>query len=180
MSDVNFTTNIPETQTVTIPLTKGYSAIVDNEDADLADFKWYTYVGKHTCYAMRKKRVTKRQSTVLLHQVILTRMLGRDLVKGEMCDHQDGNGLNNTRTNLRLATKAENMRNQRLSQANTSGYKGVSWDKYREKWRAYIMPNKKQRFLGHFDTPEEAHAAYCAAALELFGEFANFGLSSQD
>jgi len=64
------------------------------------------------------------------------------------------------------------MFNQPAPQSNTSGFKGVSYRKTRRKWIATIQKDGKQHFLGHFNTPELAHMAYCKAAAELHGEFA--------
>jgi hypothetical protein len=55
---------------------------------------------------------------------------------------------------------------------NTSGYKGVSWNKRKGKWRATITVNRKPLFLGYFGTPEEAAGAYDQAAIRHFGEYA--------
>lgn len=89
-----------------------------------------------------------------------------------MVDHIDGNGLNNTRVNLRVANSTENARNTRLRKDNTSGFKGVTWHKKNRKWRAVIKVDGGQKHLGMFDTLEAAYAAYCKAALHYFGEFA--------
>ena len=72
---------------------------------------------------------------------------------------------------MRLATRAQNMRNQKKNSRNTSGLKGVSFDKRREKWYAKIKLNRIEKFLGYFASPEEAHAVYFAASRELHGEF---------
>lgn len=85
-------------------------------------------------------------------------------------DHRDVNGLNNAWGNLRLATTHQNHGNQGAAKRNTSGFKGVSFHKLRGRWRATIA----NKHLGLFDTPEEAHAAYCEAAQEYFGRFARF------
>jgi hypothetical protein len=87
-------------------------------------------------------------------------------------DHVDGDGLRNAWTNLRSATHAENMRNSRRPRHNTSGFKGVSWHKRSQAWRAYIKKDRRAIHLGTFATPEAAHAAYVAAAQEHHGEFA--------
>jgi hypothetical protein len=165
--------------TVTIQLTNGFEAIVDAEDADLIEYRWYisskSKRGEYTRYASRN--VPKRESGVkgtitYMHRDILARMLGRPLAKHERVDHINGNGLDNRRSNLRLATHQQNMRNRRRSTLNTSGYKGVHWDKQANKWHARIEVDDKKRTLGYFDTPEEGYKAYCKAARELFGEFA--------
>lgn len=87
-------------------------------------------------------------------------------------DHIDGDTLNNRIANLRLATHAQNLGNSKRRKDNTSGFKGVSADRSGARWRAQIKRNGRIAHLGTFDTPEEAHAAYVAAATELFGEFA--------
>lgn len=71
-------------------------------------------------------------------------------------DHIDGNGLNNRMENLREATASQNMMNTRLRSDNTSGVKGVSFDKSKGKWHAYININRKRKNIGYFDTFEEA------------------------
>ena len=87
-------------------------------------------------------------------------------------DHIDGDGTNNAWHNLRLGTRSENSSNQRLRSDNTSGLKGACWDPINRRWEARIGFERKSYFLGRFDTPEEAHAAYMAAAERLHGEFA--------
>lgn len=88
-------------------------------------------------------------------------------------DHINGNKTDNRWDNLRLATKSQNGMNRPAPSNNTSGYKGVSRNKKR--WAASIHENGLKRHLGTFDTPKEAHAAYCCAALKLHGEFVNTG-----
>jgi len=75
-------------------------------------------------------------------------------------DHKDGNGLNNCRSNLRIATNAQNQQNKRPR--GSSKYLGVSL-RDNGMWRAGITVNKKQVYLGYFDTEEEAHNAYLEA-----------------
>jgi hypothetical protein len=86
-------------------------------------------------------------------------------------DHHDGNGLNCQRINLRIATHAENQRNQRLTKQNTSGFKGVGWNKRDKAWQARIKVNGKLKHLGYFSDPVDAYAAYCKASAEMHGEF---------
>lgn len=86
-------------------------------------------------------------------------------------DHARGDGTDNSWANLRLATKAQNQGNRRKSRNNTTGFKSVSV-RANGRFYAYIMVNGKQKHLGYFDSPELAHAAYCAAAEKQFGPFA--------
>jgi hypothetical protein len=109
----------------------------------------------------------KRGKTILMHRLIMG--AGR----GQIVDHQDGNGLNNSRENLRLCTTAENIRNQKPHRTgkHSSKLKGVT-PTGRGTWRAQIMANYKKKNLGVFPTPEAAALAYDEAAAELHGEFA--------
>ena len=87
-------------------------------------------------------------------------------------DHINGNGLDNRRKNLRVCTHQENVINSRKQKNNTSGYKGVGWEKRRKKWIARITKSGKNKYLGQFDTAKQAYAAYCEAAKELHKDFA--------
>lgn len=170
---------------VAIPLSKRknskyqgmYEAVVSIEDADLAELNWSAHhaSNKKICYAFRRVQGKSRDYSINvgMHQVILERILGRNLEEGEMPDHIDGNGLNNTRGNLRLSTRAENLRNKRTFK---SGYKGVH--EVNGHYRANIRHNGKSYYLGSYETAEAAHEAYKAKAIELHGEFANDGENS--
>lgn len=89
-------------------------------------------------------------------------------------DHIDGNPANNAVSNLRLATRAQNLHNRRMYKNNRSGFKGVSYVPHtREKWEAQIRANGGVYRLGRFKTPEEAAAAYAQASQRLHGQFSN-------
>lgn len=167
---------------IEIPLPQNRIAIVSPQDSDMSNFRWHglrkgKIINAATkYYAVRNKTIgVKTQYAEYMHRVILARMLGRELVKGEWVDHINGNGLDNRRENLRLSTIAQNAFNKGKHSNNTSGYKGVSWNKFAGRWVAQITIDGKNKYLGYFDTPEEAHAAYCAKAKELHGEFFNPG-----
>lgn len=87
-------------------------------------------------------------------------------------DHWDRDKGNNRWGNLRLATDAQNKANSKLDRRNTAGLKGAVYRAKRRRWRAQIIIAGKARHLGYFSTPQGAHAAYMAAALEAYGEFA--------
>lgn len=76
--------------------------------------------------------------------------------------------------NLRAATQSQNNGNKARQKNNTSGFKGVSFDKSRSLWEAQITTNGKKRKIGRFPTKEDAGLAYQAAAQAAFGEFARF------
>jgi hypothetical protein len=90
----------------------------------------------------------------------------------EDIDHKNGNSADNRWVNLREATVSQNLANQRIRSNNTSGFKGVTWDKAKRKWAAQIRVKGRHIHIGRFASAEEAHSAYCDAAKRHFGEFA--------
>ena len=150
-----------------LTLTKGYTAVIDAADVELVGrYAWTARVRPHGVYAFRKVRSGSKPKVVHLHRVLMNPPADLHV------DHIDCDPLNNRRSNLRLATNSQNQWNSKRYRNNTSGFKGVSFHKNNNKWAANIQHNGKQRHLGNFDSPEEAHAAYCKAAEEFFGEFA--------
>lgn len=147
-----------------IKLTKGHVAIVDDDDFERVNkIKWYAQKtsGQRVVYAINPNI----KPHFSMHRFIL------DVGDGHIVDHADGNGLNNTKKNLRICTYSQNLRNKTVSKNSTTGYKGAyrSWGKF----CAIIgIGNRRNLWLGTFDTAEEAARAYDAKARELFGEFA--------
>lgn len=92
----------------------------------------------------------------------------------EFVDHIDRNPLNNKIENLRAASKSENLCNRGATSLNTSGFKGVHFDKQKNKWAAEIVKEGKRTRLGFFSTAEEASAAYEAGSKAIHGEFSPF------
>ena len=151
-----------------IKITKGYVTQVSDEDYDeLKKYKWFADVRPCTVYARRTKSINEEnQKKIFIHRQILKVKLG------EYTDHIDGNGLNNTRENLRIVTSCQNNRNRKKIPGRSSKYKGVSFEKDRNKWRSIIINNYQKIDLGRFDNEVDAAKAYNKAAIELFGEFA--------
>lgn len=89
-----------------------------------------------------------------------------------LIDHINGVKNDNRIANLRLATRKQNNENVKLRVDNTSGFKGAT-RKPDGRWEAQIQTNKTKMYLGLFDTPEAAHAAYVHAATNLFTHYAN-------
>jgi hypothetical protein len=89
-----------------------------------------------------------------------------------MIDHINGDAMDDRLVNLRLANPSENKINQKIRCDNKSGFKGVSWYSRDSKWKAAIGLRGKRYHLGYFNTAEDAHAVYVAAAENLHGEFA--------
>ena len=88
-----------------------------------------------------------------------------------MIDHIDENPSNNNVKNLRWATNQENQSNTGKRIDNKSGFKGVSFDKPTNKYRAIIKINGKSKHIGLFETAEEASKAYEAKAKVIHKEF---------
>lgn len=151
-----------------IPLTQGFVALVDDEDYEAAvRFRWCVQVrdGGIRYYARRRTRVWESFASTQI-------TLHRWLTGWPNTDHINGDGLDNRRANLRPVTTIQNCANQRLAKNNTSGFKGVSWRKDNRRWMASIGVDGTRHYLGFFGTAEEAAAAYDAAALTAWGEFA--------
>jgi hypothetical protein len=110
-------------------------------------------------------------SIYLVHRLVWKWVTGHD-PQNLHIDHADGDRTNNAWHNLRLATVSENLRNAKRHHDNTSGFKGVYRAHDSSRWVARITHNRKGIYLGRYNTPEEAHAAYLAAAEQLHGEFA--------
>ncbi len=94
------------------------------------------------------------------------------LLRAKGIDHINGDRLDNRRQNLRPARPSENCSNRPKPSNNTSGFKGVSFDRRTGRWVATIGLNRRQVWLGRHDTAEQAARAYDAAALQLHGAFA--------
>lgn len=107
-----------------------------------------------------------------LHRLVFLYMHG---YLPKIVDHKDNDLQNNRIENLRAADHQKNNYNCRISSANTSGIKGVSWHKQHKKWYATIRVNGKAVFLGIFDKKSDAEERVKAAREELHGEFSNNG-----
>lgn len=134
--------------------------IIDAEDVEkINGYKWHLADNGYVNSSLKK-------GTIGIQHVIMGVMPNRKIV----IDHKDRNTLNNRKTNYRLCTHAENVRNSGKSKINTSGYKGVF--KSGRKWRAVIKMDKKTIPIGTFEKRIEAAKAYNKAALKHHGEFA--------
>lgn len=89
----------------------------------------------------------------------------------DQIDHINGVRTDNRWSNLRPATQQQNGMNTKKRNDNVSGFKGVHWNKCKNKWRVQIQISGKKYHLGYFSTPEEAFAHYEGGATILFGQY---------
>jgi hypothetical protein len=144
-----------------VPLTLGYEAVIDAADVPLVvGYDWSVMRSKGKRYARRNHWTKDKQTTILLHRVIAGAAVGAHV------DHEDGDGLNCRRNNLRSATHQQNCMNSRMRSTNRSGFKGVNKHTLCNKFVAQICTRGVRQYLGLFNTAEEAHAAYCRASAE--------------
>lgn len=110
-------------------------------------------------------RMRTGETRIYLHRMLL------NASEEDVVDHIDRNPLNNRRSNLRITTQSRNMMNSTISSDNTSGTKGISFDKKLEKWHAYISKDKKRIHLGYFYCLEDAIKARESAEKEHHGQY---------
>jgi hypothetical protein len=152
---------------------KGQVVRVSPEDwRNLA--QWFWNVGAKGYVQRNIKLGDGKRKTSAMHREVF----GCFPHDGVLVDHKNNDPLDNRRENLRVATPSQNSWNRMKHKNGKSKFKGVSWCKKTQKWRACIRKNRIGKILGYFDVEEDAYAAYCNAASELHGEFANHGNAS--
>lgn len=142
-----------------ITLTKGYYALVDDEDFEyLNQWKWYCNNGG---YAVREVGGTSQ----LMHRLLVV------VQRNQQVDHVNHDRLDNRRVNLRICNQQQNSANMLPRKPNK--LKGAFWDKSRSLWMSLIVVDGKPVFLGRYKTEAEAGGAYLTAATEFWGDFAH-------
>jgi hypothetical protein len=150
-----------------IPLTQGLVALVDADDyVWLSRWKWYANKRGYTYYALRSAWKDNYPHPLFMHREILGLKKG----DGVICDHRDRNGLHNWRMNLRVVTPAISILNRKFNKNNTSGYRGVAWNKNAKKWIVNIGVNNSNIYLGLYDNQVTAAQIYDLAAKKHFGQ----------
>jgi len=155
-----------------IKLTKGQSALVDDEDyEELSKHNWYAHVSRHSVYACRHvgDKVNGKGHLVRMHRQIMG-----DPVEF-VIDHINHNGLDNRKENLRICTLSQNSQNCIKTKPTKYLYKGIRFRGKKAVARPYsaqLTCGNKNYYLGIYATIIEAARAYDAKAIELFGEFA--------
>jgi len=148
-----------------LKLTNGKYTLIDKKFYDkVKNYKWrQDSLAGHVVITIGKKGHRK---LLRLHRLII------NVKDGELVDHINGNVLDNRLKNLRLANKSKNAMNRGKQRNNTSGYKGVSFNKQMNMWQAQLVANKIKRLNSFFKTKKEAAIAYNNAAIKFHKEFA--------
>lgn len=149
-----------------IKLTKGKIAVVDDVDFERFNkYKWRVSQNGKCYYAVRYAMIDDKEKGVRMHREIM------NPPKDMQVDHINGDGLDNRRCNLRLASRSQNLSNMRMRN-HSSEYKGVHWYERDKMWQVQIMKERKRFYLGRFVDEKEAGLVYNRKAKELFGEYA--------
>ncbi len=146
-----------------------FRVLLDAEDfAKAMNHKWHVAKAPHTFYVYTDIVVNGKRKSLGLHRLIT------DYPSGFSVDHINGNGLDNRKENLRVCTHKENSRNSR------GGSSKGTYQKKSGRWAARIMIDGKTKYLGTFDTQEEAINEYNESALRHFGEFARLNVNGAE
>jgi hypothetical protein len=162
-----------------IYLGEGYWTILDEVDyCRLRHFKWVVHAngkGGQNLYAIRHKLVSPNKTKMLyMHREIMK------AIDERLVDHRNCDSLDNRRSNLRFATRAENMQNRRKKKNTTSRFVGVHLYKPSNRWVCRITYQGKRIVLGRFDSEIEAAKAYDEAAQKYYGEFVRLNFPQED
>lgn len=152
-----------------VPLTRGKEAIIDACEVYLVgDVNWFAQIDRTTnnFYASRNVRKENGRGSLLMHRLILG--LTDPAV---FADHINLNTLDNRRSNLRSCTPAESARNQGLRKDNTTGFKGVHFDKINRNYMTYVTIRGVRHARYAFPTAEDAFKARQEMLKLYHGEF---------
>jgi hypothetical protein len=155
-----------------IPLTQGQNAIVDAED-----FEWLSQWNWHAQWDSSRKTFIAFKSDGPKTRIAMSNTI-LHCDRTRQVDHQNFYTLDNRKENLRKCTPAENSRHRRKRSDNTSGFKGVHWDKRKKRWRATIItPEGIRKSLGRYKSVVQAAHAYDEGAKKYHGEFAHLNFA---
>jgi hypothetical protein len=159
---------------VVIESVNGPDVAIDEADEGIVSaYQWvvHSYAAASSANPISYATAKGATPTLYMHRLIMGAPNGLEV------DHRDSDGLNNRRSNLRIATHQQNQVNKRKRAGCSSRYKGVCFATKIDKWVAYIVINGKQQHLGVFITEESAARAYDVAAVETWGSFARPNLT---
>ncbi len=134
-----------------IPLTQGFSTMVDDEDYDeLSQYSWSVSSLTWCCPYVRYARRYVGRKLIPMHRHIIGALPGQEV------DHINRDGLDNRRHNLRIATRSQNGFNRGMQSNNTSGEIGIVWHRRNNRWQAQAMIERKMHYLGQFVNKSDA------------------------
>lgn len=146
----------------TIQLTNGGETLVDDSDYDsLIKFPWYRLDGKYKSYACYRIGGHSNGCLLYLHNLI------SNVKDGQEVHHENENGLDNQRLNLKVMSLVEHRGTRKPFKGQK--HKGISWATDKQKYCAYIYKNSVRKHLGYFDKIDNALTAYNQAAKDYFG-----------
>jgi hypothetical protein len=149
--------------TAEIILNDGSNVVIDADDMELlGKHSWYAHYIKGSCYA----QTSTRGRAVSMSRLIMNEPVGMEV------DHVNHDTRDNRKENLRICSHRQNMMNQAKQKGRSSQFKGVSWNKGRKLWKAYIWGDNRQELLGYFVREEDAASVYDKKAQELFWTYA--------
>lgn len=160
-----------------IPLTNKLGIVIDYATVDRRDaviLNSYRWRRSSNGYAVRTTRPWHSDKVIFhMHRVIMG--LPNRENGGPIVDHKNANKLDNRRSNLRICNRSQNMANNKLRSDNTSGHKGVYYDKKSGNWRSMVAFKGNIKWLGFFRNKSGAIRARKAAFTALYGQFASDG-----
>lgn len=144
----------------------GFTTLLDKSASHILNYgSWSIKKGAHSAIYVYSSKYG------YLHRLVV------GAKKGDVVDHINGDGLDNRIQNLRICSCKQNLQNQqKTTKKCSSSYKGVSFCKFTNKWRAYISANNKRLCLGRFDSEADAALAYNKKATALHGEYARLNI----
>jgi len=146
----------------------GIDVLIDKDDLIrvIESGPWRAHQGSKNQYFVHTT-ARPQHKNILLHRFIASAPNGLEV------DHINGNTLDNRKSNLRICTHLENIRNSKKRINSKTSFKGITRAHSKsERWCANICVNGKNMHLGTYSTKEKAHEAYSVAALIMFGEYA--------
>lgn len=154
---------------IIIQLTQNKQAFIDNQFAELANYKWQ-YDQKNG-YAKRKFTIDGKRKSVYLHLMIYELSRGEKAPKGMVVDHENNNRLDCQSSNLRLATYSQNNSNKHFK-SNKTGYKWVKQQGL--KFSSQITFEGVKYKSPKFDTAKEAYEWSVVESQKIQGKFAKY------
>jgi hypothetical protein len=145
--------------------------LIDDEDhIYFKSHQWHIHKCKTNLYLRGYKKGNRKNGLIYYHRMITNAPKNMDV------DHINGNGLDNTKDNLRICNRSQNNANRKAVQSKSSNFKGVHFEKHSKKWRAEITKDGVRYTLGRFLNQNDALNAYMKKSKELFGEYCSLGM----